>query len=134
MFEAAIEMVLSCPIDLPVRAVAKLLGCSTQYVKEHLDLFPHAYRLSGGDIRIPMRDVNACPPRGPNFFKNGGGRMKRYSSRTRFRSVEDQFSHMVYGWMACCNLEADCAGVPWAAQFFQKRQREIERDMRRLMT
>jgi hypothetical protein len=40
------------------------LDCSAKYLREHLREFPNAWRLPGGEIRIPERDVDALADRG----------------------------------------------------------------------
>jgi len=42
---------------LSVAAVAVRLDCSPKWVRSHLNDFPGAWRMSGGEIRIPARDV-----------------------------------------------------------------------------
>ena len=44
---------------LSIRETALRLDCSSQYVREHLILFPNAWRMAGGDIRIPVKDIEA---------------------------------------------------------------------------
>ena len=41
---------------------------------------------------------------------------------------------LVYGWLACCQLEAELAHDPASAAHFRRRQREIERALRSLET
>lgn len=45
--------------SLSLAAVAARIDFSTKYVREHLSDFPNAWRASGGEIRIPVRDVVA---------------------------------------------------------------------------
>ena len=45
--------------SLTIAAVAARLDCSTCFIRRNLDAFPNAFRLPGGDIRIPARDVVA---------------------------------------------------------------------------
>ena len=57
---AAVRKLLDACNDkrgLSMGSVGLLLDCSARYVREHLADFPNAFRLPGGDIRIPMRDV-----------------------------------------------------------------------------
>jgi hypothetical protein len=44
---------------LTVRNTALRLNCSPKFVRKHLMEFPNAWRLSGGDIRIPVNDIEA---------------------------------------------------------------------------
>ena len=44
---------------LSLGAVAARLDCSVKYVREHLEYFPGAWRMPGGEIRIPAKDVEA---------------------------------------------------------------------------
>lgn len=53
---------------LSVGAVAVRLDCSTDYVRDHLSDFPNAWRMPGGEIRIPSRDVEALA-RARRFLK-----------------------------------------------------------------
>jgi hypothetical protein len=43
-----------------VRDVALILDCSTEFIKSHLDEFPEASRMPGGEIRIPLEDIKAA--------------------------------------------------------------------------
>ncbi len=45
--------------SLSIASVSARLECSTWWVREHLNEFPNAWRMPGGDIRIPARDVEA---------------------------------------------------------------------------
>lgn len=42
---------------LCLKAVAARLDCSVGYVRDHLGEFPNAWRMPGGELRIPERDV-----------------------------------------------------------------------------
>lgn len=42
---------------LCLKAVAARLDCSAIYVRKHLGEFPNAWRMPGGELRIPERDV-----------------------------------------------------------------------------
>lgn len=44
---------------LSVRETALRLDCSPKYIREHLILFPNAWRMEGGELRIPSRDIEA---------------------------------------------------------------------------
>jgi hypothetical protein len=44
---------------LSLAGVAENLSVSVRYVRDHMEEFPGAFRLPGGDIRIPARDVEA---------------------------------------------------------------------------
>jgi len=53
---------------LCLSAVASRLDCSPKWVREHLGLFPGAWRMPGGEIRVPARDVEALAEAG-KFLK-----------------------------------------------------------------
>jgi hypothetical protein len=56
---------------LTVREVALRLDCSAKYVRKHLILFPNVWRMEGGGIRIPSKDVDAMiAERKIHKFKN----------------------------------------------------------------
>ena len=40
-------------------AAAEKLDCSPKYLREHLAEFPNAWRMSGGELRIPAGDIEA---------------------------------------------------------------------------
>ena len=42
---------------LGLRSVAARLDCSVDYVRKHLDMFPNAWRADGGELRIPVGDI-----------------------------------------------------------------------------
>jgi predicted DNA-binding transcriptional regulator AlpA len=42
-----------------LRSAAEKLDCSVKYLREHLAEFPNAWRLSGGELRIPASDIEA---------------------------------------------------------------------------
>jgi hypothetical protein len=44
---------------LSLSGVALRLDCSPKWVREHLAEFPGAWRMPGGEIRVPARDVEA---------------------------------------------------------------------------
>jgi hypothetical protein len=44
---------------LSVSSVARLFDCSSEFVREHLTDFPGHWKMAGGDIRIPIKDVEA---------------------------------------------------------------------------
>jgi hypothetical protein len=46
-----------------LRAVAERLDFSVDWVRDHLDEFPNAWRAPGGELRIPVRDVEALAAR-----------------------------------------------------------------------
>lgn len=52
------------PLLLSVKDVAKSLGMSTRWVRDHMGEFPGRTRLPGGDVRIPLRDVVELMERG----------------------------------------------------------------------
>ena len=45
------------------REVGKRLGFSREWVLDHLTEFPNAWRANGGEVRIPLRDVDAYEQR-----------------------------------------------------------------------
>jgi hypothetical protein len=55
---------------LSVRSVALRLDVSAKYIKEHLADFPNAFRITGGEIRIPVRDLTAYE-RARRIFRAG---------------------------------------------------------------
>lgn len=52
------------PQLLSVRDVARALGMSPRWVRDHMGEFPGRTRLPGGDVRIPLRDVVDLVERG----------------------------------------------------------------------
>ena len=48
---------------LCLRAAAARLDFSVDWVRDHLDEFPNAWRAPGGELRIPMRDIEAMAER-----------------------------------------------------------------------
>lgn len=48
---------------LGLRAAAERLDFSVDWVRDHLDEFPNAWRAPGGELRIPVRDVEALAVR-----------------------------------------------------------------------
>jgi len=66
-FSAAVRLltqagaVFSLPAQkhLSVGEAAALLDFSPKWVKQHLEHFPNAWRAPGGELRIPVRDVEA---------------------------------------------------------------------------
>jgi hypothetical protein len=52
------------PRLLAVKDVARALGMSTRWVRDHLGEFPGRTRLPGGDVRIPVQDVVELVERG----------------------------------------------------------------------
>ena len=49
---------------LCLAAVAARLDCSVSWVRQHLQDFPNAWRMPGGELRIPSRDVEELAKRG----------------------------------------------------------------------
>jgi predicted DNA-binding transcriptional regulator AlpA len=45
--------------QLSLREVATQLDCSVKWVREHKGEFPRAWRMPGGELRIPQADVDA---------------------------------------------------------------------------
>lgn len=39
---------------------ALMLGYSPKNLRRHLDMFPNVWRLGSGDIRIPVKDIEAA--------------------------------------------------------------------------
>ena len=62
---AGVGAVFSLPSEnhLSVKSVAGKLNCSVAYVRKHLAEFPNAWRMSGGDLRVPVRDVEGFAER-----------------------------------------------------------------------
>ena len=50
--------------NLSLACTAARLSVSVGYVRAHLNSFPGAFRLPGGDIRIPARDLDALAVNG----------------------------------------------------------------------
>ena len=48
---------------LCLKAAAAKLDCSAQYVRTHLAEFPNAWRMPGGELRVPERDVEKLAER-----------------------------------------------------------------------
>ena len=48
---------------LCLAAVADKLDCSRQWVRKHLRGFPNAWRMPGGELRVPERDVEELAKR-----------------------------------------------------------------------
>lgn len=48
---------------LSLPEAAKRLDCSTKWVREHKHEFPNAWRMPGGELRIPESDVEALAKR-----------------------------------------------------------------------
>jgi hypothetical protein len=49
----------------------------------------------------------------------------------KFTDAPIVYAELIYQWKACCNLEAELAHDAEAVAHFQRRQREIERDLER---
>lgn len=49
---------------LSLAAVGTKLDCSARYVREHLAEFPNAWRMPGGELRVPEGDVEELAKRG----------------------------------------------------------------------
>lgn len=45
---------------LSLRQAAERLDCTVWYLRQHLNLFPNAWRLGGTEIRIPVADIEAA--------------------------------------------------------------------------
>lgn len=48
---------------LSLAAAAKRLDCSVSWVRAHKHEFPNAWRMPGGELRIPEGDVDALAKR-----------------------------------------------------------------------
>ncbi len=48
---------------LSLAEASRRLDCSTRWVRNHLAEFPNAWRMPGGELRIPARDVEALAAR-----------------------------------------------------------------------
>jgi hypothetical protein len=55
------------------------LDCSPKYLREHLDLFPNAWKFPGkkGEIRIPIKDIEAHTERFRLFHRDATGKRKK---------------------------------------------------------
>lgn len=42
-----------------LKSAGERLDCSAKYLREHLAEFPNAWRMTGGEIRIPAKDLEA---------------------------------------------------------------------------
>lgn len=60
---AGAVVVVSPGKHLSLASAAVELDCSTKWVREHLREFPNAWRMPGGELRIPKRDVDALAER-----------------------------------------------------------------------
>jgi hypothetical protein len=49
---------------LGVNAVAQRLDCSPKWVRENVRLFPNAWRMESGELRIPVADIEAMARNG----------------------------------------------------------------------
>ena len=54
-----------------VGEVAKRLGCGKTWVRAHLEEFPNAWRMPGGELRFPASDLEALARR--NRLSRSGG-------------------------------------------------------------
>ncbi len=48
---------------LSLGEAARRLDCSVKYLREHLNEFPNAWRMPGGELRVPAKDVEALAAR-----------------------------------------------------------------------
>jgi hypothetical protein len=62
---AAAGAVFSLPSSkhLSLAEAAKRLDCSAKWVREHKQEFPNAWRMPGGELRIPEGDVESLARR-----------------------------------------------------------------------
>ena len=49
----------TCKGHVSIKKAALKLDCSPRYLRKHLILFPNVWRMDGGDIRIPVKDIEA---------------------------------------------------------------------------
>jgi len=56
-------IVLPPESHLSLAAAAKRLDCSISYLRDHKHEFPNLWRMPGGELRIPERDVEALAKR-----------------------------------------------------------------------
>lgn len=61
--EAGAVFSLPSAKHLSLAEAAKRLDCSTKWVREHKQEFPNAWRMPGGELRIPETDVDALAKR-----------------------------------------------------------------------
>lgn len=61
--EAGAVISLPSQRHLSVGNAAQQLDCSKGWVREHLGEFPHAWRMPGGELRIPQGDVEGAQRR-----------------------------------------------------------------------
>jgi hypothetical protein len=50
---------------LSLGEAGRRLDCSAKWVRTHIDEFPGAWRMPGGELRIPARDVTALAAKTP---------------------------------------------------------------------
>lgn len=48
---------------LSLGEASRRLDCSTRWIREHLSEFPNAWRMPGGELRIPAKDVESLAAR-----------------------------------------------------------------------
>lgn len=48
---------------LALGEASRRLDCSPKWIREHLAEFPNAWRMPGGELRIPAKDVEALAQR-----------------------------------------------------------------------
>jgi hypothetical protein len=48
---------------LSLGEVARRLDCSVSWVRQHQEEFPGIWRMAGGELRVPVRDVAALAAR-----------------------------------------------------------------------
>jgi len=68
--DAGAVLVVPGQRHLSLGEAARLLDCSTKYLREHLVDFPNAWRMPGGEIRIPAGDIDGLAKRGRFFSKS----------------------------------------------------------------
>lgn len=55
--QAGVGFVLPSQEHLAIGTAAARLDCNAQWIRTHLDQFPNAWRMPGGEIRLPALDV-----------------------------------------------------------------------------
>ena len=55
--QAGATFALPCPQHLALESAAAQLDCGTTWLRKHLAEFPNAWRMPGGELRVPSTDV-----------------------------------------------------------------------------
>lgn len=69
--DAGATVVVRSQAHLSLTAAAKKLDCSVSYLRDHKQEFPNLWRMPGGELRIPERDVEALAARNKLNRANG---------------------------------------------------------------